>query len=171
MDWTWNVTKLAGKDPELVREVEQYQLDLVGLTYTHSIGSGTKLMDRGYALPFSGVAQGVRCWAGVAFLTRPRLIAATLECIPVDERVASLHFRAIEWRTLTVDYAYAPNTSMGYPAFLQTLDGVLVGTPAGDSIVLEGDFNAHVGNDRDTWRSVIGRHGSPDLNPSDVLLL
>ena len=65
-----NVTKLAEKEPELVREVELYQLDLVGLTYTHSIGSGTKLMDRGYALPFAGVAQGVRCWAGVAFLTR-----------------------------------------------------------------------------------------------------
>ena len=31
---TWNVTR-GGKEPELVREVECYKLDLVGLTSTH----------------------------------------------------------------------------------------------------------------------------------------
>ena len=76
-----------------MREVERYQLDLVGLTSMHSLGSGTVLLDRGWTLFFSGVAHGVRSRAGVGILTNPRLSAATLEFTPVDKRVASLRLR------------------------------------------------------------------------------
>ncbi|KAI3360026.1 hypothetical protein L3Q82_014350 [Scortum barcoo] len=54
---TWNVTSLGGKEPELVREVERYRLEIVGLTSTHSLGSGTQLLERGWTLHYSGVAQ------------------------------------------------------------------------------------------------------------------
>lgn len=38
----WNITYLVGKELELVWEVEQYQLEIVGLTSTHRFGSGTR---------------------------------------------------------------------------------------------------------------------------------
>ena len=38
---TWNVTSLEGKEPELVQEVERYRLEIVGLTSTYNLGSGT----------------------------------------------------------------------------------------------------------------------------------
>ncbi|KAK3517712.1 hypothetical protein QTP70_016085 [Hemibagrus guttatus] len=167
---TWNVTSLGGKEPELVREVERYRLEIVGLASTHSLGSGTELLERGWSLFFSGVPHSERRRAGVGLLITPQLSCHVLEFSLVNERVVSLRLRAGD-RCLTVVSAYGPNGSVEYPTFLETLRGVLEDALTGDSIVLLGDFNAHVGNDSDTWRGVIGRNGSPDLNSSGVLLL
>ena len=55
------------------------------------------------------------------------------------------------------------------PSLLISLVGVLESTPNGDSFILLGDFNAHMGNDSVTWRGVIGRNGLSDLKRCSVV--
>ncbi|KAI3366343.1 hypothetical protein L3Q82_000505 [Scortum barcoo] len=128
---TWNVTSLGGKEPELVWEVEMYRLEIVGLTSTHSLGSGTQLLERGWTLHLLWSCPGL-----------------------VNERVASLHLRVGD-RSLAVVCAYGPEQQYRVPGLLGvSWEGYLIVLRLGDSIVLLGDFNAHVGNDSDTWRRI-----------------
>ena len=68
---TWNVTSLMGKEPELVSEIEKLRLHIVGLTSTHGRGSGTSLLEGGWTLYHSGIAESERWRAGVAILVAP----------------------------------------------------------------------------------------------------
>lgn len=53
--------------------------------------------------------------------------------------------------------------------FLKSLGVTLEGAPTRDSFDLLQDFNVHVGNDSETWKSVIGKE--KDLKPNSVQLL
>lgn len=58
-----------------------------------------------------------------------------------------------------------------HSACLESLMHMLEGTPAGDSIILLGDFTTDVGSDCVTKKGVIGRNSCFDMNLSGVLLL
>ena len=54
-------------------------------------------------------------------------------------------------QVLTVVCAYVPNSISEYSSCLESLEKVLESAHIGVSIILLGDFNAHVGNDIETW--------------------
>ena len=114
---TWNVTSLAGKEKELVEEVEKYRLDIVGLSSTHSKGSGTVNLERGWTLYYSGVNVQERGKAGVGILTSPRLTPCVLEWIPEDERVCAIQDRIPRGKIITFISVYAPNNEADYQVF------------------------------------------------------
>ena len=149
---TWNVTSLTGKEPELVDEAIRYRLDIVGVSSTKRKGNGTLVLNKRWQLFYSGVDPALHAQAGVGILTNPRLAERVVEWRPISERVALLRLKLKE-KTLALVQVYAPNTESEYAPFLDEVLGVLEGISGTDSIVLLGDFNAHVGNDAQTWKA------------------
>ena len=167
---TWNVTSLTGKEPELVNEAIRYRLDIVGVSSTKRQGNGTLALNKRRQLFYYGVDPALHAQAGVGILTNPRLAERVVEWRPISERVALLRLKLKE-KTLALVQVYTPNTESEYAPFLDEVLGVLEGIPGTDSIVLLGDFNAHVGNDAQTWKGVIGKNGDSDINAQGRLLL
>ncbi|KAI3355859.1 hypothetical protein L3Q82_004411 [Scortum barcoo] len=56
----------------------------VGLTSTHSLGSGTQLLERGWTVHYSRVVQSEQWQAGVGLLIAPQLSRHVLEFILVN---------------------------------------------------------------------------------------
>ena len=167
----WNVRSLGSKEPELVEEATKYRLDIVGVSETKLKGKGTRDLNKGWKLFYSGLDDPLaHAHAGVGILTSPRMVEQVVEWSPMSERLAVLRLR-IGSRNLALVQIYAPNDGQEYTTFLDDVAEALETVPPTDSVMLIGDFNAHVGDDDQTWRGVIGRNGSPDFNHNGRLLL
>ena len=59
---------------------------------------------------------------------------------------------------------YAFNIKSQHEIFLQEVEVALGKATSPESLVLLGDFKAHVGIDHAIWKGVIGQHGDPDNN-------
>jgi exonuclease III len=167
----WNVRSLGSKEPELIEEATKYRLDIVGVSETKFKGNGSRDLDKGWKLFYSGLNDPfAHAHAGVGILISPRMAEQVIEWIPISERLAVLRIK-IGSRNLALVQIYAPNDEKEYNPFLEKVAEALETVPPTDSAMLIGDFNAHVGNDDQTWRGVIGRNGSSDFNHNGRLLL
>ena len=108
--------------------------------------------------------------AGVGLLVSPNMAGCIIDWVPLGGRVSLLKLRLHE-RSLCILQVYAPNIESQYEAFLEEVEVALGKTTSSESLVLLGDFNAHVGIDNATWKGVIRQHGDPDINKNRRCLL
>ena len=89
---------------------------------------------------------------------------------PTWRKICLLKLRLQE-RSLRILQVYAPNAETQYQPFLDKAGIAIQKVKSAESIVLLGNFNAHVGTDDKTWKGVIGRQGDSDINKSGSCLL
>ena len=166
----WNVSSLTGKEQKLVCLIQQYRLDVVGISSTKRRGSGTVELNGGWKIFYSGADAAMSAQAGVGLLVSPNMAECVVDCAPLRGRVCLLNLRLHE-RSLCILQVYSPNMESQYKAFLKEVEVGLGKATSTEYLVLLGDFNAHVGIDNATWKGVIRQHGDPDINKNGRCLL
>ena len=177
---TWNIRTMIDNDSRPRRrtalidmELDHINADITALQEVRLSGEG-QLTEATRTFYWRGVAPGEPRRAGVAFAIKNELARKlTEDPRGISERIMSLRICLSAHRFITIINVYAP--TMTYPdeekeAFYEQLRGVVGGVPAGDKLIILGDFNARVGSDHTTWSSVLGKFGKGQQNANGELL-
>ena len=146
---TSNVRSLraAGKVEELTHEMKRYQWNILGLCEVRWKNFGETSTPEGHKLFFSGRED--RHEHGVGFHSSKDTVNAIMGCRPISGRLIAIRLRALPFN-ITISQAYASATYYDdddIEDFYDQLQEVIDQTPKKDIFVVQGDWNAKIGED------------------------
>ena len=171
---TWNVRSLrdTGKLEELTHEMDRYEWDILGLCEMRWKNFGETSTEDGHRLYFSGREDTHE--KGVGFLVHKSNINSIMSCRPVSSRLITIRLKATPFN-LTIIQAYAPTSDYDdeqIEEFYDQLQEILNQTPKKDVLVVQGDWNAKVGEDAYTnYKGTCGPHCNAASNERGLRLL
>ena len=171
---TWNVRTLTadGKLEELAHEMDQYHWNILGISELRWKGFGETSTDIGHKLYFSGKED--KHQQGVGFLVHKDITDTVMGCRPVSSRLITIRMRATPFN-ITIIQVYAPTSTYEdseVEDFYDQVQAVLDQAPKKDIIIVQGDWNAKVGEDSYTnWKDTCGPYGNTETNDRGLRLL
>ena len=95
-------------------------------------------------------------------------------CRPVSSRLITIRLKASPFN-ITIIQAYAPATHYGdddTEGFYDQLQEVIDQAPKKDFLVMQGDWNAKIGEDASkNWKGTCGQYCNPETNERGLRLL
>ena len=174
MTGTWNVRTLrtAGKLEELTHEMNRYHWNILGLCEVRWKNIGETSTLEGHKLYFSGRED--KHEHGVGFLVHKDTVNAVMGCRPVNSQLITIRLRANPFN-ITIIQAYAPTTDYddnNIEEFYEQLQEVIDQTPKKDILVVQGDWNAKIGEDACTnYKGTSGKFCNTVTNERGLRLL
>ncbi|VFQ89320.1 unnamed protein product [Cuscuta campestris] len=166
---SWNIGTLTGKFIELVQVLKRRRIQVACVQETRWVGTKAREVD-GFKLWYSGSARGRN---GVGILVAPELREFVVEVKRISDRLMFIKL-VLGGCAINVMSAYAPHVGLADEVkreFWDALDGVVVGFPLTEKVVIGGDFNGHIGESADGFKDVHGGFGFGSRNPAGVSLL
>ena len=155
-----------GKLKQIIREMENYRLDILGLSEVRWDDFGELKSQAGVTLLYSGRAHGETARDGVGLLLSKRARRGLMEWYPISERIIIARFQN-KIRNINVVQCYAPTETseeVVKQEFYVALTDVLKKIKRKDVILLMGDFNAKVGQENEGLEHIMGKHGLGERN-------
>ena len=111
---------------------------------------------------------------GVGFLVHKDIVKSVIGCRPISSRLMTVRLRASPFN-ITIIQVYAPTSSYDdseVDEFYREIQSLVDQTPKQDILVVQGDWNAKVGEDaQDDWGEVCGPFCNTETNDRGLKLL
>ena len=152
---TINLSTLRGKEEEVIMTMQERKIDILGLCETRLPGEGTKLLHDNYQLLYKG---GRTARHGVGLIVSEELAGKISHPNFKSDRIISFSLK-LGLCKISIIQVYAPQ--QGRPQeekeeFFRLLQEVKDSVPYTDNVLIIGDLNGHVGQDRTGIENVIG---------------
>ena len=169
----WNVRTLyqAGKVRQLAREMDNYNIDICGISECRWTKSGKETLTSGKSIVYSGCQD--EHIKGVAIVMSKTAQKCLEEWEPISERIIRATFNSRHMK-LTILQCYAPTneaTDEEKDCFYEQLQAVKERIPKHDICIIMGDFNAKVGQDNINDERTMGRYGMGQRNENGQKLV
>ena len=160
---SWNVRTMyrTGKTAEVTREMERYNIDVLGISECRWIGHGRLKTTTGETILYSGHENENEHYGGVAMIISQKTVKSLESWNPVNDRIMTARFHSRYIKT-TLIQVYAPTNDADddtkddfYDQLQKTVDEV----PGHDMLIIMGDLNAKVGLPQEEEEEIIGMHG------------
>ena len=171
---TWNVRTMyeTGKTAQVVREMERYNLDILGLSEVRWVTSGRQKLANGGTIIYSGLPkEDDEHREGVGFMLSKRATKCLIEWQPISERIITARFSS-KFQKVSIIQCYSPTnqaTDESKENFYGQLQSIMDKTPKRDICIVMGDMNAKVGSDNSTRETTMGKHGVGEMNENGEL--
>ena len=150
-----NLATMRGKEEEVVYVMEDKNLDLLGVCETRTKLEGEKKIHKDFKYIFKGNEEGRH---GVGFVLSPILAERVNQIIYKNERIISISLD-LQIKGVSFIMLYAPQQGRSteekdeyYQALQETYDAVKYR----DDVIIMGDWNGHIGVEREGIEGVIG---------------
>lgn len=171
---SWNVRSLyeTGKAAQAAREMDRYNLEILGLSEVRWTSSGAVTLSSGHTLLYSGPPnEDDNHRNGVGFLLSKKAKSSLIEWNPVSERIIVARFMA-KVQKVTIIQCYAPTNVADEDSkeeFYNQLQSTLDESAPRDILIVMGDMNAKVGSDNTGRELIMGKEGIGDINENGEL--
>ena len=155
---------------ELEHEMERYHWHILGISETRGKNQGETTTDDGHIFYYSG--KDDKHEHGVGFLVYKDTVNSVMGCRPVSNRIINTRIRASPFNITIIQAPTSDYDDTEIEAFYEQLQEVLVETPKKGMLIVQGDWNAKVGEDATKdWKGICGPYRNSQTNERGLLLL
>ncbi|VFQ93092.1 unnamed protein product [Cuscuta campestris] len=166
---SWNIGTLTGKSIELVQVLKRRRIQVACMHETRWVGTKAREVD-GFKLWFSGSTRGRN---EVNILVALEAREFVVEVKRISDRLMFIML-VLGGCAINVVSAYGSHVGLADEVkreFWDALNGVVVGFPLTEKVIIGGDFNGHIGESAEDFEDVHGGFGFGSRNPAGVSLL